>query len=1296
MAKHTMKTLVILATVLGNLATIVSAATIDVATASQLTAALAKATPGTTVQLAPGTYACTPTIPAGVTLRGAGYGKTTLDVGAADVGISLSGDRATAAKLTVVSRGGTAIAGRGVDGVVLSDVLIRGGAVGIRIQEADGPRIENCIIDGSLTGIALDGVKRAGIVNNTLTHTDSVAIALADVAESSVFNNLVAHAGVAIGINRPGSNLCVDHNLYLALLTGKFNDEMARISLGPWRDVSGGLDAQSVCLPVVFRDAAKGDYQPVSTLDWNASSPTSAGWGVQKLGDCKAPAQDIAGQSRPAVPGVGAREGAGQAAVAPDGAFTIQQSEGTKSAGVYTRDGTLVRLLFRDLPLAKGTYGFVLPSRSEQGAAIRPGEYELRLAESNLRWSYRMLTANNGVGTRLDESDRDGVWRLAFGSDNSLILAGGWNERSENIRAKDLASGKPVWSLPGGAESLGLCRSGDGLYYVLQRSNPNFVVIRLDNQGHLQSWPAGGLKLPVAVANANGLAELAGTLYITGKDGVYRLPVATGKLELAFKAVGAFHPVADRHRNLLWMLCGGQGSLGRTVTAFSPAGEVRYTIKQVANPLGVTVCGDRLAVADYDSGKVRFFDIRDPAAPVAKQLIGQGDGPYGPVAADRFWFQKGQYTSPHDVIMDLDGSGRLALLDGGSRPLVFAADGTSLYMGNAQFGNAPFWARFPGEENVSRFFDPSTRVSWTIDARSGSWRPEAYWGRPELAQGGNSTVGFFKYQGKVYGVMRYTTADAQKRSGFLILRYDNYVGKIVAFYCGGKGGLVVVRDENQDGAITADDGEGTPVLDKAGKQVNSGEAMGRFSTVEPSGNIRSQTSKLWIFKGMDGKGYPLYEFPSTPVVPIADTPLVSPYDFKTKVNPNGQSESAVGPDGEVLVTLQAAGSPHGTGLSNSGGVDIARFRKDGTLRWYLPMNDFGPVQGVKQVTPGFILTSWGHQAEWIGLDEDGLSLGHLGFPREAHWSGYWVDHPDQHVLFQGNDGKLHVLVGDYFLNGDHWLSLRNYNNYRKAAYPFSVSAARAAALAGQPAQTTFMQARAEKPRVVVKRLQQPLVIDGDLLKWRQIGLTPQIIITPATGTPNITSAKDCSAVIRLAYHGKDLYVQVLRFDDVVTFHQTIATGTHIQDTVEMMINGFFPDGFQFSIGKFSTDGDQIVRRRFFVNMQLNLPADVAPRVVKVLENAQAVEERKLVEAATGEDLSQAKVIVTEFKLPIDERTWAGSEKTLFPVASGKGFWLGFAIDDNDVPGTDLQKMEVWPASFGTFSTKEDSAWVTFE
>jgi hypothetical protein len=74
----------------------------------------------------------------------------------------------------------------------------------------------------------------------------------------------------------------------------------------------------------------------------------------------------------------------------------------------------------------------------------------------------------------------------------------------------------------------------------------------------------------------------------------------------------------------------------------------------------------------------------------------------------------------------------------------------------------------------------------------------------------------------------------------------------------------------------------------------------------------------------------------------------------------------------------------------------------------------------------------------------------------------------------------------------------------------------------------------------------------------------------------------------------------------------------------------------------------------------------------------------------------AKVIVIEFKLPIDERAWVKDEKSVFPVESGTGFWLGFMIDDNDLPGAGLQKLETWPSGYGTFAPKEDGVWVTFE
>ena len=76
------------------------------------------------------------------------------------------------------------------------------------------------------------------------------------------------------------------------------------------------------------------------------------------------------------------------------------------------------------------------------------------------------------------------------------------------------------------------------------------------------------------------------------------------------------------------------------------------------------------------------------------------------------------------------------------------------------------------------------------------------------------------------------------------------------------------------------------------------------------------------------------------------------------------------------------------------------------------------------------------------------------------------------------------------------------------------------------------------PSVLIKHLAAPLTIDGDPQKWRTIGLEPQIVMTPDSGS-GFNGPKDCSAVIRMAYEGNNMYVQVIRFDDVVTFHQPL-------------------------------------------------------------------------------------------------------------------------------------------------------------
>ena len=77
-------------------------------------------------------------------------------------------------------------------------------------------------------------------------------------------------------------------------------------------------------------------------------------------------------------------------------------------------------------------------------------------------------------------------------------------------------------------------------------------------------------------------------------------------------------------------------------------------------------------------------------------------------------------------------------------------------------------------------------------------------------------------------------------------------------------------------------------------------------------------------------------------------------------------------------------------------------------------------------------------------------------------------------------------------------------------------------------------------------------------------------------------------------------------------------------------------------------------------------------MIKVLEDAREIEERKLIEDIYGVDLSKCKVIVTEFKLPLD---YAWSPESLpIKVESGGAFWLGFFIDDNDTPGSDVQNL----------------------
>src|SRR5438270_14018915 len=97
--------------------------------------------------------------------------------------------------------------------------------------------------------------------------------------------------------------------------------------LGPLRDASGGLDAHSVQLPVALADPKRGDYRPVSRLDWAPDRSTVSDWGVAELEGFAAPAKDIDGHDRIGPYDVGAFEVPPLVGLRADGSFTVSSDE---------------------------------------------------------------------------------------------------------------------------------------------------------------------------------------------------------------------------------------------------------------------------------------------------------------------------------------------------------------------------------------------------------------------------------------------------------------------------------------------------------------------------------------------------------------------------------------------------------------------------------------------------------------------------------------------------------------------------------------------------------------------------------------------------------------------------------------------------------------------------------------------------------------------------------------------------------------------------------------------------------
>jgi len=1247
--------------------------------------ALEKAQAGATVAIPEGTFeAGDLAVPAGVTLKGAGRGRTVLDATGRKNGVVL-GAGARVSDLTIEHAGENGVAIVGANDAAISRVVVRGCQSGVLVQQAQAARIENCVLANNRTGLTLIAAEGCVAANLTLTDNAAIGMTISGCRGCRVFNNLVA--GSQIGASLAGStDLMLDHNLYLCTFTGSFGDVKGRPSrqkVGAWASLTG-QDRHSLMLPVTLSET----YATTNTLDWSPALPVTAPWAAKELGGVKAPSDDIDGKPRGDWQGVGAVAIAvGKPPRPADGTFEIASGAGVASAGLYTKSGDLAAYLFQNQPLPKGKYDFWLPSRTWTGLPIAAGDYELKVTEADLAFEYVAAAGNGDAVTSAAPKTKNGSrlgldpQMVAFPPAGGLILVRSGFESHVHVQSFSTDLHTFHWALEGGGETraAGVAIDDKGRFCLLRQTDGS--VLRLDAATGADAPFAGGTLLKILdkpwtdpKQPGSGLAFWNGK-FVSADPAGNRLVLwngetfdRTGEIAVASPA----WPSADAKTGLVWVI-----KEGKELVAVDAAGQVKATAAPVPEPTLLAVADGRLAVWSNSARKVSVFDCSNPAKLALLHTIGTGDDGYGPIKVERFWSPTSLALSP---------AGELAVADA-PRLLVFDRAGKPLAQSLGMWGQQISAGQFAGDDRM-HFFNVRGGYSIALDPKSRTWSPEVRWkysleGEPMYC---------FAAGGKSFCVA--TRGD--KKPGLIVYELNPATGTGKAVMrINGDGGIQ--KDADGDGLIA----DGDPVT-PAVPGVNLNGRFARTSRFRPDGMLVSAAPMIVPMTGLGVDGLPVFAFDKAqlpqPTVG-GGKEFLSPYDFTTKESAHTREEAVLDSRGNLIAGTSLVGSAGPDLCTEHGGVtDIMGLSPDGHVRWLNPLDPKGLKAGFFGLHNLLDITFAGRGAEceFETMDSDGLGTGVLGTPAAMGWSGMWLDNPRQSYGFVGNDGKAQMVLGDYSAQAYHWLTVTGIDRIRRHGEKLTVSPALAQALAAAPARPVRNWPVPPVPPLVIPKFPAAVEMNGDPAKWR--GIQP-LLITPELASKAIGPANN-SAVIRFAWQGSDLYAQVVKFDDKIVLFQKEPQKHYLQDGVEIAINSY-PEGFKYNITVI--DGKPAVFRDTWRagwgKPELNalLPPEVAPRSIRVLDDTTPVAaERMLLEAATGADLSKASAMVIEVKIPQSSMTPMERPEREVVFESGKGFRLGIMLNDNDMTGWDDLNPVVWPSTYGTFERPDRLAPAVFE
>jgi len=506
-----------------------------------------------------------------------------------------------------------------VKDAVISGITFEGPGEGIVLERSPYSNITRCTFNNLARGIAIEtsadttlfssvftqcviGVFSKNSANftfihNTLANSTSSGIILLTSPNAKIFESVF----VSNNTNYVADNVTADSSVsnynVLTGITGPFGSVPTVSNPYEWSAASG-QDYNSIYVLPTFVDPKTFDLRIPSIVSWPGGQPGS------DLCQNRHMLLDRDGNEFTA--GVGAYAYPTPQLLAGWKEFNVEvdKKNARMSAGVYTAEGTLIRLLVQDIPTTDKLYW---DGRDDLGRKMEAGNYEIRVVSSNIRMLDDGAIGDNGSPKGAFNCDNADT--LIPLSDGTIIMLTVYDEAGYTLRRLS-KNGHPIFaSAFEEGNYFGGCEYGD-IIVAGRGTGNNGEIVCLKLPGQRGFLPNGDYKYPIfkegEPGEAVGITVLNSVIYVSvkGLDVLRKIDLNTGN-HLGDIDIQNIGNVTKDNLGNIWVVS------GTNVLQIQNDKVVKSYTTGLDTPYGLAAKEDRIAIGDRMNAKLNILNAEN-------------------------------------------------------------------------------------------------------------------------------------------------------------------------------------------------------------------------------------------------------------------------------------------------------------------------------------------------------------------------------------------------------------------------------------------------------------------------------------------------------------------------------------------------------------------------------------------------------------------------------------------------------------------------------------------------------------